>query len=89
MEQNESRELKQGFADAFAAAFEMVVTPVIFGFLGWLLDGQIGTSPLFTVAFVLLTVAYASWKTFHNYTNNLEHQVAERRKAWRANGPLV
>ena len=37
----ETREMRQGFGDAFAAAFELAVTPAIFGFLGWLLDGRI------------------------------------------------
>ena len=48
MEQAEARELKQGFGDAAAAAFELAVTPAIFGVLGWLLDRQLGTSPIFT-----------------------------------------
>ena len=39
MAKAETREMKQGFGDAFAAAFELVITPVIFGFLGWLVDG--------------------------------------------------
>ena len=38
MIKSEKREIKQGSGDAMAAAFELVATPAIFGFLGWLLD---------------------------------------------------
>ena len=51
MAKAETREMKQGFGDAFAAAFELVITPGIFGFLGWLIDGRLDLFPVFTVAF--------------------------------------
>ena len=57
-----TREMREGSGDAFAAAFELVATPAIFGFLGWLLDGRMGTAPIFTVAFVVIALAYASWR---------------------------
>ena len=87
MQQAEARELKQGFGDAAAAAFELAVTPAIFGVLGWLLDRQLGTSPIFTIAFVLITVGYASWKLYRDFGVNLERRAAERREAWLAGGP--
>ena len=40
----ERRELNNGSGEALARAFELVVTPVIFGFFGWLLDGWLGTA---------------------------------------------
>ena len=41
-----------------AKAFELVVTPGIFGFLGWLLDHKVGTTPLFTLLFTLIVFGY-------------------------------
>jgi F0F1-type ATP synthase assembly protein I len=68
--------MREGSGDAFAAAFELVATPAIFGFLGWLLDGRMGTAPIFTVAFVVIALAYASWRLAHDYGESLE------RAAW-------
>ena len=84
----ETREMRQGFGDAFAAAFELAVTPAIFGFLGWLLDGRIGTTTVFTIALTVVTLAYASYRLAHSYGRSLEEARAERRAAWQAEGPL-
>ena len=85
----ETREMKQGFGDAFAAAFELVVTPAIFGFLGWLLDSRLGTVPVFTIVFSAITLAYASWRLSRTYGEDLEKARVERRAAWQAEGPLA
>ncbi len=82
----ETREMRQGFGDAFAAAFELAVTPAIFGFLGWLLDGRLGTFPIFTIAFAAITLAYASWRLARSYGESLDRALVERRAAWRAEG---
>jgi F0F1-type ATP synthase assembly protein I len=39
-----------------AAAMEFVVTPLLLGLLGWLLDGRLGTQPLFTVGLALMGI---------------------------------
>jgi F0F1-type ATP synthase assembly protein I len=44
------RETYKGFGNAYNRAFEMVVGPVLFGLLGWVVDGFAGTSPVFAVA---------------------------------------
>ena len=81
-----TRERQDGSGDAFAAAFELVATPAIFGFLGWLLVGRLGTTPIFTVAFVVTALAYASWRLAHDYGKNLEQARVERHDAWLAEG---
>jgi F0F1-type ATP synthase assembly protein I len=63
----ERRALTNGFGDALAKAFELVATPAVFGFLGWLLDRWLGTEPLFLVAFVLIVFVYEVWKLFLGY----------------------
>jgi F0F1-type ATP synthase assembly protein I len=86
MAEAKTREMREGSGDAFAAAFELVATPAIFGFLGWLLDGRLGTAPVFTVAFVVIALSYASWRLAHDYGESLEQARVERQAAWRAEG---
>ena len=86
MAEAKTREMREGSGDAFAAAFELVATPAIFGFLGWLLDGRLGTTPIFTVAFVVIALAYASWRLAHDYGQSLERARVQRQAAWRAEG---
>ncbi len=89
MQQAEARELRQGFGDAFAAAFELAVTPAIFGCLGCLVDRSVGVSPLFTLLLPLVAVIYAAWKLARQYRVRLDRETAIRREAWQARGPLA
>ena len=52
------RDVNNGFGDGLAAAFEMVVTPLIFGFLGYLVDRWLGTHLVFALGFGLFTFGY-------------------------------
>jgi F0F1-type ATP synthase assembly protein I len=61
------RALTNGFGDTMAKAFEMVATPAVFGFLGWLLDRWLGTEPLFLLSFVIIVFVYEVWKLFAGY----------------------
>ena len=61
------RELNTGFGDALARAFELVATPGIFGFLGWLLDRRLGTTPLFAFLFFFFVLGYVIWKMWSGY----------------------
>ncbi len=51
MDLRDKRELNRGFGDTLARGFELAATTAIFGFLGWLLDRQVGTQPLFILVF--------------------------------------
>ncbi|HEX2384119.1 MAG TPA: AtpZ/AtpI family protein [Acidimicrobiales bacterium] len=64
---NERRELNSGFGESLTRAFELVVTPVIFGFFGWLLDGWLGTRPLFMFLLFALVMGYEFWKLYVAY----------------------
>jgi F0F1-type ATP synthase assembly protein I len=66
------RELNNGFGESLAKAFELVVTPGIFGFFGWLLDHEVGTTPLFTLLFTLLVFGYVSWKLWGSYERQMQ-----------------
>jgi F0F1-type ATP synthase assembly protein I len=71
------RELNNGFGDSMARAFELALTPTIFGFLGYLLDGWLGTRPLFMVSFFLFVVVYLMWKMFRGYDAQMRVQESK------------
>ena len=67
MELRDRQDLNNGFGNALSLAVEIVVTPMIFGFLGYLLDGRLGTRPAFMLVFFLLVLGYTLWKHFVLY----------------------
>ena len=67
---------------------KVVLAPAV-GLIGWFVDRQLGTTPLLTIIFVLVTVGYASWKMYREYSDTLEKKAAERREIWQSNGPLA
>ena len=82
MIKSEKLEMKQGSGDAMAAAFELVATPAIFGFLGWLLDRKLEIFPICTLAFVAVTITYASWRLYKQFTLRLTQEAEQRRETW-------
>jgi F0F1-type ATP synthase assembly protein I len=75
-DQSGRRELNRGAGDALSTAFELSVTPVLMGLIGWGLDAWIGTSPLFLLVFFLFTVCYEVWKHLALYDVRMRHQQA-------------
>lgn len=75
------RELNNGFGESLAKAFELVVTPGIFGFFGWLLDHKIGTTPLFTLLFTLTVFGYVAWKLWGSYERQMQAHETRFRAA--------
>ncbi len=73
------RELYQGFGDTLAVAFELAVTPVIVGLMGYGLDRWLGTTPILTVIFVLLAIVGLSARMWYGYD--------ARMRVLEANGP--
>ena len=72
MNLQEKRELNTGFGDALARAVELVVTPGIFALLGWLLDRQLGTVPVFSFVFFFLVLGYVVWKMWMGYEADMK-----------------
>jgi F0F1-type ATP synthase assembly protein I len=63
-------------SDGLVLAVELVLSTVIFAGLGWLLDGAIGTRPVFTVFLGAFTLAYEVWKIVTGYDARMaEHQA--------------
>jgi F0F1-type ATP synthase assembly protein I len=76
----EKRELNNGFGDALARAFEFAVTPLLFGFLGHLLDMRLDTSPIMLLVFAGFAVAGMFVKMRYAYDQAMTAQ--ERGRPW-------
>lgn len=74
--------LYNGFGDALARAFELVVTPMLFGLLGWLVDRRLGTSPVFALALGIVAVVGMSVRMYYAYQADMERH--ERQAPWAA-----
>jgi F0F1-type ATP synthase assembly protein I len=74
MDLRERRELDNGIGDAFSRAFELVLTPAVFGFFGYLLDGRLGTRPLFMFVFFVFVLGYILWKQFVLYSKAMDEE---------------
>ncbi|HMC41765.1 MAG TPA: AtpZ/AtpI family protein [Acidimicrobiales bacterium] len=74
------RELYNGFGTALSRAFELVVTPLLFGLGGHLLDGALGTGPVFTVVLVLLCLVGMFLRSWYAY--DAEMKAHERVAPW-------
>ena len=61
-----------GAGDALSSAFELVATPALFAFFGLLLDRGVGTTPLFTLLFMSIVLAYTMWKVFKRYEQRMQ-----------------
>lgn len=78
------RDLNRGFGDAMSKAVEVALLPVIFGFLGWLVDDWLGTSPLFLIALVVFAFAGMLVRSWAGYDAEMKRHEANA--AWRRVG---
>ena len=79
-----ARFVPHGAGDALSTAFEMIATPALFAFFGLLLDRGVGTTPLFTLLFMSIVLAYTTWKVFKRYEQRMqtfENKLPGRRGA--------
>lgn len=77
MDPRERSKIYNGASVAFSRAVEMVVTPLIFGFLGHRLDLWVGTTPAFTVVLSAFSLGYLTWKTCVGYSADMVRQEGE------------
>jgi F0F1-type ATP synthase assembly protein I len=77
VELRDRQDLNNGFGNALSRAVELTTAPVIFGFLGYLLDGRLGTRPLFMIVLFLFAFCYLSWKHFSRYGAQMEKAQRE------------
>ena len=71
------RKINKGFSDGFTRAVEIVVTPVLLGFLGAVVDGWLGTRPAFTLAFAIFGVCGIVAKLWLGYDREMKVEEAK------------
>ena len=74
------QELNRGYSNGLARGFELVITPMIFGGIGWLLDGWLGTGHLLAIALGVFGVAGIFAKLKLGYDADMTK--AEAGKPW-------
>ncbi len=71
------QETYRGFGDTLAVAFELAVTPVVFGLIGYGLDRWLGVVPLFTVVLVVFCIVGLSVRMWFDYDTRMKaHEAA-------------
>lgn len=88
---NDKRAMNRGFGDGMSRAFELVVTPALFGLLGLGIDHLAGTSPVFVVALGLFGVVGTFVRLWYGYDAEMRSHEASSRWAPRtgAGGPVA
>ena len=74
------REMNHGYSDGLARGMEIVLTPLLMGGLGWLLDGWLGTGRVLAVTFGILGVSGIFTKLKIGYDRDMV--TAEAGKPW-------
>jgi F0F1-type ATP synthase assembly protein I len=82
---SQRRETNKGFGDGLQQAFELVMTPAVFGVLGYLLDRWLGTVPLFTLVLAFGVLGYEVWKLISAYGSQMA--AVEEGKPWNRTQP--
>lgn len=83
MGQIDRRELNNGFGNALSKAVELVLTPLVFAFIGHLIDARFGTGMVFAIGLGVFTLGYVSWKFYVGYDANMraeEDRVLKRER---------
>ena len=89
MDHSERRELNNGFSNALGKAVELVITPLIFAFVGHLIDDRLGIGPFFAIGLGGFTLGYTAWRMFHDYDQKMkveEDRVLRRHRPDEAPG---
>ena len=78
MNPNPAHDLQTQERDGLVLGIELVLSTFIFAGLGWLLDGAIGTRPIFTIFFGGFTCAYMVWRIVTGYDARMAEHQAQR-----------
>jgi len=74
-----------GFDDGISQALSLVAGPMLFGFLGYLLDQALGTEPVFALVFGLLAFVGAVLALYFRYQAAMAREEADKpwnRRTW-------
>jgi hypothetical protein len=71
------RDTYNGFGDGLARAFEIAVTPIVFGAIGYGLDRLIGIVPILTIVFFVIALVGMFIRLWYEYDMKMkEHEAA-------------
>lgn len=70
------RQLNRGYSDGLSRAVEIVVTPLLFGYVGHLLDGWLGIRPVLTIVLAALAVTGLFVKLWLGYDREMRRHEA-------------
>jgi hypothetical protein len=76
-QQAERRELYNGFGDGMALAFQIALTPAIFGVLGFWIDSKLNRTPLFTVLLFTFSIIGLFVSLWARYEEKMKAQDAK------------
>lgn len=79
MDLRDKRDLYNGFGNGLSRAFELAVTPAVFGGMGYALDRAFGLVPVLTIVLLLLSLAGMFVRMWYGYDAEM--------KAHEASGP--
>ena len=74
---NYKRESYNGYGNGLARAFELTVTPALFGFIGHLIDRATGTGPGFMVALVIFAIVGMFIKLWFGDDHEMKHHESQ------------
>lgn len=86
-EKSDKPAVKEMLGDEQARGIELAVTPVLFGLLGWLVDGWLGTGVVFTVVLAALALLSTVVKIWFGYDAQMREHEASGPWARRASRP--
>jgi Putative F0F1-ATPase subunit Ca2+/Mg2+ transporter len=81
------RQLNRGYNDSLSRAVEIVATPLLFGWVGYLIDGWIGIRPVLTLVLATVGVAGIFVKMWLGYDRQMREH--EARAVWAKPGPAT
>ncbi|MDQ6614544.1 MAG: AtpZ/AtpI family protein [Actinomycetota bacterium] len=77
MTPHDKRDLYRAEDDAWSRAFELALTPLVAGGIGYLLDRLVGLVPLFTIIFLAMAVVATFVKMYYAYDAKMKAHDAE------------
>jgi hypothetical protein len=83
------RQLNRGIGDGLTRAMEIVVTPVIMGAAGGLVDAWLGTRPGFTIGFAAFGIVGIFVKLWIRYDQDMRAHEAALPQRPVARGPVA
>ena len=74
------QQLNRGYSDGMARGMELVLTPLVLGGLGWLIDGWLGTGKVFAICLGVFGIVGISVKLKLGYDRQM--LAVEAGKPW-------